>query len=301
VVQTSSGDGRSAARLPLTIEALEEYLNDLREYRALDVVALQDHGPDLSAEETERYQVLHASLVRRRGRVQALVERVLGVRESYSTKDFPPKNDWEIAFEGYGWNSAHDFQAKVIDRLNDVIGRVQDNPQLLIEPAEARNALVASQTQPKHVFIVHGTDDRRFEVARLLQLGGLDAKLLEEQAGGSRTLIEQIEVHGDAAYVVVLMTARDLGGRAAEDPAKYQPRARQNVVFELGYFIGRLTRKRVVALREPDVEKPSDFDGIVYIGLGDADWKVKLARELAEAGLQFDTDAMLGIHRPGTT
>ena len=69
---------------------------------------------------------------------------------------------------------------------------------------------------------------------------------------------------------------------------------RQNVVLELGYFAGKIGRKRVCALVKGDIEAPSDYDGVVYIALDDAEgWKVQLARELRAAGLPVNVDGLL--------
>ncbi|MCA1607449.1 MAG: nucleotide-binding protein [Actinobacteria bacterium] len=90
-----------------------------------------------------------------------------------------------------------------------------------------------------------------------------------------------------AAYAVVLLTADD-EGRVAGSGGKWSPRARQNVVLELGLFLGLLGRDKVAALHEPTVEVPSDFSGVVYIKLDDGGWKMKLATELRNAGIEVD-------------
>jgi predicted nucleotide-binding protein len=59
------------------------------------------------------------------------------------------------------------------------------------------------------------------------------------------------------------------------------------VVFELGFFVGVLGRENVAVLLDPDVERPSDLDGLVYIAL-DGNWKIELARELRSAGIEVD-------------
>jgi predicted nucleotide-binding protein len=112
------------------------------------------------------------------------------------------------------------------------------------------------------IFVVHGHNDAlRQNVARWLQTNlrsGFSVVMLDAQPSEGRTLIDKFEHHaGKAAYVVVLMTADDVGGpkrRAGEDDAalvaRLQPRARQNVVFELGYFAGHLGRARVAVLYE---------------------------------------------------
>ena len=66
-------------------------------------------------------------------------------------------------------------------------------------------------------------------------------------------------------------------------------RARQNVIFEFGFFIGKLGRQRVCAIHLPDVELPSDMAGVLYIPFDKAGaWKFKLAREIQAAGLDVD-------------
>jgi predicted nucleotide-binding protein len=92
-------------------------------------------------------------------------------------------------------------------------------------------------------------------------------------------------------FAVILMTPDDVGG-LADGPQ--QKRARQNVVFELGFFIGKFGTPRVAALILPGVEKPSDFDGICWIEFGrGTNWKNELARELKGAGVPFNSDAIL--------
>ncbi len=84
------------------------------------------------------------------------------------------------------------------------------------------------------------------------------------------------------------MTLDDVGARATdkEDP---HFRARQNVIFELGYFVGKLGRRKVCALRRGDVEIPSDYSGVIYVNMDDADgWKLSLAKEMQSVGLPVD-------------
>jgi predicted nucleotide-binding protein len=135
------------------------------------------------------------------------------------------------------------------------------------------------------IFLVHGhAEGRKFEVARFIeQETGEWPVILHEQADQSQTIIEKLERHGSAAgFAVVLLTADDEG--KALDAAAPSARARQNVVFEHGYFIGKLGRKRVVALYEDGVELPSDLSGILYKKLS-GNWKSDLLTELRAAGL----------------
>ena len=136
------------------------------------------------------------------------------------------------------------------------------------------------------VFLVHGRDElAKQTVARYLESLGLRVIILHEQPSAGRTLIEKVEHYGAADFAVVLLTPDDEGGLAGPNVRK--PRARQNVILELGYFLGRLGRKHVAALADPEVEKPSDYDGVVYIPWSPSGgvWPSMLLSELREAGL----------------
>jgi len=139
------------------------------------------------------------------------------------------------------------------------------------------------------VFIVHGRDEAIKETtARFMEKLGLHPVILHEQPNRGRTIIEKFEHHSTVAYSVVILTGDDLGALSSEQ-SKFSPRARQNVVFELGYFIGKLGRERVCALYQDGVELPSDFEGVLYIPLDTAGrWKLSLAQELQASGFSID-------------
>ena len=141
------------------------------------------------------------------------------------------------------------------------------------------------------VFVIHGHDEAaRQAVARFLENLKLKPIILHEQSNKGQTIIEKFEQHADVGFVVALLTPDDVGSiHGEEDDLK--PRARQNVIFEFGYFIGKLGRKRVCALVKGDVEKPSDYDGVLYIPLDDlGGWKMRLITELKTAGFKVDAN-----------
>ena len=126
----------------------------------------------------------------------------------------------------------------------------------------------------------------REAVARFLQQVDFEAVILHEQASRGATIIEKIEANSDVGFAVVLLSDDDVGGKSADE---LQPRARQNVVLELGYFIALLKRDRVCALKLGNVEVPSDIGGIVYVEFDKAEgWKRALTRELDAAGYEID-------------
>jgi predicted nucleotide-binding protein len=144
------------------------------------------------------------------------------------------------------------------------------------------------------VFVVHGHDDAAKEsVARFLGKLGLEPIILSEQANGGRTVIEKFEAFADVGFAVALFTPDDVGAVVSEK-ANLNPRARQNVVLELGYFTGKLGRCKVCALYKPGIELPSDLHGVIFLELDPKGaWKTKLAQELVQAGMKIKLEGLL--------
>lgn len=141
------------------------------------------------------------------------------------------------------------------------------------------------------VFVVHGHDEgARETVARFLMQLGFDPIILHEQANLGRTVMEKVEAHGDVGFAVVLLTPDDEGCARGGIP---EPRARQNVLLELGYFLGRLGRDKVCALKRGNVEIPSDFAGVVWESMEGNGWKQALGRELQAAGHEIDWNKVM--------
>ncbi len=144
------------------------------------------------------------------------------------------------------------------------------------------------------VFIVHGHDDAiKYDVSNFLRKVGLEPIILHEQANQGKTIIEKIEKEcADVGYGIVLYTPCDKGETAEMSPNDMQYRARQNVVFEHGYLIGKLGRKKVCALVEGDIEKPSDIDGVLYISYQPGIWELAVGKELRSAGYDIDLNKL---------
>jgi len=137
------------------------------------------------------------------------------------------------------------------------------------------------------VFIVHGHDvEAKESVARFIKTLGLKPIILHEMANRGRTIIEKFEDYSNVGFAVVLLTPDDLG-TTKDKRSELKARARQNVIFELGYFIGKLDRKRVCVLHKENVEIPSDYKGILYVEMDQlGEWKQKLAIEMKEVGIK---------------
>lgn len=145
----------------------------------------------------------------------------------------------------------------------------------------------------KNIFIVHGHDEEAKEaVARFIQKLDLNPIILNEQPNAGKTIIEKFVTSSEAVgYAVVLLTPDDIG-YPNNEPGKQKPRARQNVILELGYFVAKLGRDRVCALHKRDqdgndIEIPSDYLGVIYLPM-DNNWRVLLAQEMKQVIKSID-------------
>jgi predicted nucleotide-binding protein len=187
---------------------------------------------------------------------------------------------------------------KEIRKLQSIKERI---PLFEEAPSVRRGTPGAAQTpgapaSPQSIFIVHGRD----EAAKLAvqgfirEVGEVDPVILHNEPNRGQTVIEKLEVVGSGAgYAVILLTGDDVAQLAGDD-AQAERRARQNVVFEFGFFVGALGRPRVAVLYEAGVTLPSDLEGLVYIAYDDhGAWKMQLARELKDAGFVVDMNKAL--------
>lgn len=204
---------------------------------------------------------------------------------------------------GHPYSLASDKEKKhaYISGLNSTIPILQSMIEEIEEYWEdnslTRVSTSAKKISPEHlrdVFIIHGRDDGTKEtVARFIERLGLKPIILHEEPNQGQTIIEKFEQHAEVAFAIALLTPDDTGGLAEEEPS-HKPRARQNVIFELGYFTGKLGRQGVCALTKGPVEIPSDYYGVLYIPFEESGvWKMALVRELKTA--RFEVDANLAF------
>lgn len=141
------------------------------------------------------------------------------------------------------------------------------------------------------VFIVHGHDgELKEKVARRLEQQGIEAIILSEQANRGKTIIEKLEAYSDVHAAIILFTSDDLGS-AKEEKENEKYRARQNVVFESGYFMGYLGRENIIMIADENVEIPGDLSGMVYTTRDN--WEFEMLKELNAAGMKIDMNKLL--------
>ena len=185
------------------------------------------------------------------------------------------------------------------ERLPEVLADIQEKLRVLRAVEDRLDVYAATETRPvphstsptAPIFLVHGHDIARRELVRrfLETVTDRDVVVLADQPNRGQDILGKLLVHAQqAVFAVVLLTPDDEGGESGKE--KRASRARQNVVFELGMFIGLLGRDRVAALNDPAVELPTDFSGVAYIPIDGDSWQIELARELKAAGISVSLD-----------
>ena len=160
-------------------------------------------------------------------------------------------------------------------------------------------AIMATAAADSTIFVVHGRDhDSRDQLELVLRRLGLAPFVLQVTGGGGDTLIESLErMIGKtalSAFGIVLVTPDDLGYLKSEKPEDAKPRARQNVIMEMGMLLASLTRKRCAILTKGFVELPSNMGGVITIPFNDhvRETVPKLVQRLQEAGFKLDPTAI---------
>ncbi|WP_455473997.1 TIR domain-containing protein [Bartonella sp. B30(2025)] len=158
----------------------------------------------------------------------------------------------------------------------------------------------SSKTKNK-IFIVHGHDHSSLRELELLLLKlGIEACVLQNNSSDGLTIIEALEkeictTDGPVNFGIVLLTPDDMGYAKSDGAECAQPRARQNVVFEMGMLIATFKRKNVVILKKQHLEIPSDAQGIIYLEFKEHVKEVvtKLADRLQKSGFSIEADALI--------
>lgn len=156
----------------------------------------------------------------------------------------------------------------------------------------ASKKITKSQNE-KDVFVVHGHNEEiKHNVARILTKLKLNPIILHEQSNGGLTIIEKFEKYSEVSFAIILLTFDDYG--FAKNEERKNRRARQNVILELGYFLSKLGRNKVLPLYEEGVELPTDISGVLYTKIDESEnWKFRMVKELKSAGFSVDANDIL--------
>jgi predicted nucleotide-binding protein len=208
-----------------------------------------EDSPEWLAWKTRASNTLHAMLEDNSAPV-ALLTRALEIK----TKGF-----LEVTFLNQ--------KALMLSAVEQTIKVLQDD---VFGETKRPKAFASSGALSNRVFVVHGHDQAtKTELEVFLTGLGIEPVVLHRQPDLGRTLIEKFEHHSDVGFAFILFTPDDIAYKADEEMLpderrKKEFRARPNVTFEFGYFVGKLGRRRVCCLIRGDVARPSDIDGLVY-------------------------------------
>jgi len=188
-----------------------------------------------------------------------------------------------------------DIQTK-INKLESFMERLELFPEPEVEEEHVKEdiPLTKRPSELKEIFIVHGHDDAaKNELARFIERIGHKPIILHEQPNQGKTIIEKLEANSNVPFTVILLTPDDIGGIKSEtDRLKY--RARQNVILELGFYLGKLGRSKVSVLYKPELELPTDIQGLAYIEMDrNEGWKLALTKELLSSGFIIDMNKLI--------
>jgi predicted nucleotide-binding protein len=183
---------------------------------------------------------------------------------------------------------------RLLESLKERLPLFEEVPSVKAAAAAPQGGAAVSGTQPA-VFLVHGRDEgAKHGVARFVRdITGVEPIVLAEQPNLGQTVIEKFEQHASqVSYAIVLLTADDEG--RLKGTRRMKPRARQNVILELGWFAAKLGRQKVAMLYESGVELPSDIVGVLYAELDRGEgWKLRLAQEMHAANFPVDMNKVL--------
>lgn len=263
-------------RVKKAIEVLEERIKGLEKL-----------GQSYSA---NNYDVFFQNLKRWIIDTSALISKYINPKEG---KDFKFNLIQQMSQDPYS-----DFikrTQKAYGFMDSLKNSLQQNPDLFFD-VDTKDEKISSTTDEtpqisnNKIFVVHGHDEiAKNELEIFLKNSGLEPIVLHRQPDQGRTIIEKFEVYSDVGFALIILTPDDVFYTLNEENKKYElaeKRARQNVIFEWGVFVGKLGRDRVCCLHKKSVELPSDIHGVLYKPFNDSikDTFYDLLQELKAAG-----------------
>lgn len=256
---------------------------------------------DMTAEQLQEriirpYELGQPIIINGRTIRPAEIERVRVSRSDVPADNIIPALEQEDRNSSVVVFGGPSYEWRVAARATDVTDEfIQGPPGHAASTAEAgRVQTMNAEASSDSVFIVHGHDHAlKAELEVFLSEIGLNPIVLHRQPDEGLTVIEKFERHANVPFAFVLLTPDDFAYSAAEadkpEPErKVEFRARQNVVFEMGFFVGKLGRSGVCCIYKSDVALPSDLAGLVYKPVTNSIGEIgySLIKELQAAGLK---------------
>lgn len=212
------------------------------------------------------------------------------VLNDFKENNFIPKINYQV-------NSSSHRSGEMIQIMKTTIQSIEDalsDEQITPKSSDSDPIIIQQNKLGNDIFIVHGHDNEtKQETARFIEKLHLNAVILHERPNKGRTIIEKlVDESQSAGYAIILLTPDDIGFLKGKE-SESEERARQNVVLELGYFLGKLGRERVCILLKGSTNIPNDFSGVLYIPMDSAGkWKYDLAKEMQEVDFKIDLNSI---------
>lgn len=233
--------------------------------------------------------------VKKRG--EMIVPKIFGSGSVYLDKIMKIRYSPTITFSGIDNSVYHgSFEAGKSQLINLINVMLED-----LSLAEVFETIDSNTTnnnsKSEKIFIVHGhNEEMKQSSARFLEKLDLRPIILHEQPNKGKTIIEKFTDFSDVSFALILLSGDDAAFGKNETSKKAKLRARQNVILELGYFLGKIGRENVVVLHEilDNFEIPSDYQGVIYIPYDNAgNWRLSVAKELRAVGFEIDGNKLL--------
>ena len=250
-------------------------------YQEIIANFLKYQGPENIEDLQNRYNI-------ERDKIEVKLKKLIGDQHEYYTKLFVRPH--------INFLSGDPRKELAIDLQHDrrdcewVLSMLHDD----MFPLNKAPSSPSSRELSNKVFVVYGRDNEmKATVPAMLRQLHLTPVLLDDQPSQSNTIIEKFEHNSDVDYAIILLSPDDQASLREENPNSVKYRARQNVILEMGYFIGKLGRKNCAILFRPELnfEFPSDIQGLTYIKYdSEGSWKYKLIKEMKNIGFKVSAD-----------
>ena len=232
-----------------------------------------------------------------RKRAEMIVKKAFGKETEYVDKLTKIRFSPSITYSGMSpsvyYSSFQNGKNQLVNLINVMLEDLSLSEIINTED----NLLKTNPLLLKNIFIVHGhNEEMKQSTARFLEKVGLTPIILHERPNKGRTIIEKFTDYSDVNFAVILLSADDVAFPKTESIENAKFRARQNVILELGFFLGKIGRENVVVLHEQveNLEIPSDYQGILYVPYDNSgNWKLSIAKELKAIGYEIDGNKLL--------
>ena len=231
-------------------------------------------------------------------RAEMIAKKVFGANTEYVDKLNAIRYSPSIVFSGMDRSIYNSHFQSGKQQLVNIISVMMEDISLSM-PDEISNTSTIEQPENKSssIFLVHGhNEEMKQATARFIEKIGLKPIILHEQPNRGRTIIEKFTDYANVGFAVVLLSADDVAFEKSENIKSGKLRARQNVILELGFFLGKIGRQNVLVLHEQveNFEIPSDYQGVLYEPYDlNGNWKLAIAKELKASGYKIDGNKLL--------